>query len=138
MAMDDKHQQAEGIWQFKESIPVDDDKGKNVNDAITFAFHNGMVTLRLLTLRTGQWKSTDGFYTLAAKWEEDTLLYLPPFGEWTELASFEDGQFVNIGNGIKRIFKKISEDEIVNWNRNITTARETHDYRIQPDGSLKT
>jgi hypothetical protein len=130
-------QRAEGIWQFKKSITVSDDNGKVANDTFTFFYRGGKVILRLITLHPGQWKSDDDFYELSTRWEGDTLYYLPPFGDWTELAVFEDEHFVNIGSGVKRIFEKIAETEVADWNRNITTAREPHDYRIKPDGSLK-
>jgi hypothetical protein len=130
-------QHAEGIWQFKQSVPIDDDQGKLVNDTFTFVYRDDKVILRLMTLHPGQWKSQDDFYELATRWEADTLYYLPPFGTWTELAVFEAGHFVNVGNGVKRIFEKIPESEVVAWNSNITAARAPHDYRIKPDGSLK-
>jgi hypothetical protein len=104
----------------------------------TFAYDGEYVTLRLLTLRTGQWKSADDFYKLQSRWEGNTLYYRPPFGSWTELASFEDGRFVNVGNGKKRIFGKITDEQVVPWNAAILSpGREAHDYRRQPDGSLK-
>jgi hypothetical protein len=132
------HLQAEGIWQFEKEIPIENDMGKLVNDIFTFVYEGDTVTLRLLTLRSGQWKSEDDFYKLSAKWEGQTLYYLPPFGSWTELAVFENNHFVNIGNGKKRIFRKIKEDEVVEWNKNILKEdRKPHDYRIQPDGSIK-
>jgi len=133
----DRHQ-AEGTWQFEKEIPVEDDLGKLVNDVFTFLYEDDTVTLRLLTLRSGQWKSDDDFYKLSAKWEGNTLYYLPPFGSWTELAMFENDHFVNIGNGKKRIFKKIQNDEVVEWNRNILKAnRDRHDYGIKPVGGIE-
>lgn len=138
MTQKTEHSQAEGIWQFQKEVPVENDMGKLVNDAFTFLYEDDTVTLRLLTLRSGQWKSDDDFYKLSAKWEGDTLYYLPPFGHWTELAVFENNHFVNIGNGKKRIFGKIQSDEVVEWNNNILRKnRELHDYRIRPDGSIK-
>ncbi len=137
MASDLRHR-AEGIWQFKKSVPIEDDGGKQANDVITFVYHDdGTVTLRLLTLHPGQWKSEDDFYRLSTKWEDSALFYLPPFGDWTELAVFEDDRFVNVGNGKKRIFEKIGADQVIEWNKAILKDRELHDYRIQPDGSIK-
>lgn len=130
-----KHREVEGIWQFEKEIPVGNDLGKQVNDVFGFLHEDDTVTLRLLTLHPGQWKSDDDFYKLAARWEGDTLYYLPPFGSWSELATFENDHFINIGNGKKRIFRKIGSDEVVEWNRNILKAnRERHDYRIKPVG----
>jgi hypothetical protein len=143
MTNKNEHQQAEGIWQFEKEVPVENDMGKQVNNTFTFMYANDRdagdtVTLRLLTLRSGQWKTDDDFYKVLAKWEANTLYYLPPFGPWTELAIFEDDHFVNIGNGKKRIFQKVSKEEVVAWNHELLKEpRALHDYRIQPDGSLK-
>lgn len=136
MPQNGRSQRAEGIWQFEESVPAHD-AGKIANDTITFVYRNEKVVLRLATLKLGQWKSKDDFYVLSTKWVGDALYYLPPFGSWTELAVFDGERFANVGSGVKRIFKKISETEIVDWNRNITAPREPHDYRTKPDGSLK-
>jgi hypothetical protein len=135
----ENHRQIEGIWQFESEEPVSEDNGKLVNDTFTFVYEDGTVTMRLLTLRPGQWKSDDDFYKLQARWQGDALYYLPPFGKWTELAMVEGDRFVNIGNGKKRIFAKVPGSEVVSWNRGILKpGRALHDYRIQPDGSLKT
>lgn len=133
------HRQAGGIWQLQKTLPIENDMGKVANDIYTFSYDpdDGTITLRLLTLHPGQWKSKDDFYKLSAKWEGNTLYYLPPFGDWTELAVFENNRFVNVGNGMQRIFEKIPEDKVVGWNKDILKPRELHDYRIQPDGSLK-
>jgi hypothetical protein len=127
-----------GLWQFQSEIAFEHEPGRQVHDIFTFAYDGVCVTLRLLTLDEGRWKSADDFYKLQAKWEGSTLYYRPPFGPWTELASFEDGRFVNVGNGRKRIFGKITDDQVVPWNAAILTpGRAPHDYRRQPDGSLK-
>lgn len=129
--------QAAGLWQFHQDVPWAGDPARQANDVHTFRYRGAEVTLRLLTLRAAQWKSPDDFYTLAARWDGDRLLYRPPFGPWTELAAFEDGRFVNTGSVRKRIFHRIDDDQVVPWNRAILTPRTLHDYRRQPDGSLK-
>ena len=132
MCENQKHHKAVGIWQLQESIPYENNKGKQINDAYTFIYHrDSTVTLRLLTLHKNQWKSKDDIYKLSAKWNGSVLCYLPPFGEWTELAVFENGKFINVGNGIKKIFKLITEEEIIDWNRDIINQRPLHDYQIK-------
>jgi hypothetical protein len=132
-----EHTQAEGLWQFDSEEPVADDGGRQATDLFTFAYHGDTVTLRLLTLHPGQWRTGDDFYRLAARWEGDMLSYRPPFGPWAELAAFDGERFVNVGSGRKRIFRRIAPDEVVAFNRDILTpGREAHDYRIRPDGSL--
>lgn len=124
----DENRQAEGIWQFKKSVPIPDDHGGMVDSTYTFIYGNQRITLRLLSLHPGPWKSVDDFYQLAARWERDALFYLPPFGAWTELAVFQDGHFVQVGNGVKRIFERISEAEVIDWNRAILTPRPPYEY----------
>jgi len=131
------HRDAEGLWQLAESVAVADDQGKQANDAVTFLYSGGTVTLRLLTRHPESWRSNDDFYTLASKWKGNSLYYRPPFADFVELAAFEDGRFVNIGNGIKRIFEKIEPEAVVDWNRDILVPRALHDYAIQPDGSRR-
>ena len=138
MTHDRQHDEAKGLWQFQGEVAFDHAPGLQANDVFTFTYDGGYVTLRLVTLRMGQWKSDDDFYTLQTRWEGDTLHYRPPFGEWTVLASFEDGRFVNIGNGKKRLFGKITAEQVVAWNAAILApARPPHDYSISPNGSLK-
>lgn len=133
-----KHTRARGLWQFQNEIAFKDDGGKHAHDVFTFAYDGEHITMRLVTLHPGQWKSADDFYKLESKWEGDTLYYRPPFGPWTELASFEDDHFVNVGSGRKRIFGRITSAQVIPWNAAILASkRGLHDYRMQPDGSLK-
>lgn len=128
----------EGLWQFSREIPIDNDKGKLMNDLYTFWYLDSTVIIYLFSIHKLQWKSDDDFYRLKTKWEVNALYYLPPFGDWTELATFEDNQFIKIGNGKKKIFKRISEKEVVEWNKNILKKdRSLHDYRIKTDGTIK-
>ena len=52
------------------------------------------------------------------------------------LLRFEDGRFVQMGSGRKRIFERIDDAQVAAWNRAILTPREPHDYRTRPDGTL--
>jgi hypothetical protein len=125
---------AQGLWQFDREEPVADDGGRQVNDCFTFALQGDQVTLRLLTLRLGQWKSPDDFYRLAARWQGRMLQYRPPFGDWADLARFERGRFIDTGNGKRRLFRRIQPDAVVAFNRAILDKRPAHDYRLGPDG----
>lgn len=130
--------QAEGLWQLDSDTPSEHADAKPANDHFTFAYDGRHVTLRLLSLGLGRWKSADDFYKLESRWEGDTLCYRPPFGAWTELASFEDGRFVNLGSGRKRVFARIGADAVAKWNAAILApGRVPHDYAIQADGSRR-
>jgi hypothetical protein len=129
-------EQATGIWQVKEDVPLEDDGGRLGLDTYIFAFDGHTATLRLITTTLGQWKSDDDFYRLAAECRGDALYIRPPFADWLELATFEEGHFVQIGSGRKRIFERIGEAQVTEFNRAILAPREPHDYRIRPDGTL--
>jgi hypothetical protein len=127
-----------GIWQAKKEVNIDDDKGKEINEHYVFYYKGDSVTIRLINMHPVFWKSEDDFYKLKAKLENNTLYYLPPFGNWTELAVLENNQFVIIGNGKKRIFKRILPEEVFDWNKAILKEnRSLHDYRVTPDGNKK-
>jgi hypothetical protein len=129
-------QQAAGLWQVKEDVPVQDDGGRPALDTHVFAFDGDSIVLRLISTTLGQWKSADDFYRLAAECRGEVLHFRPPFADWVELATFEDGRFVQVGSGHKRIFERIGEEAVSEWNRAILEPRERHDYRIRPDGTL--
>ena len=130
--------QATGLWQVAEDVPVTDDGGRAALDTYIFAFDGETVTLRLVTTTLGQWKSEDDFYRLAAECRGEALYFRLPFADWLELATFEDGRFVQVGSGRKRIFARIADGEVAGWNRAILASREVHDYRIRPDGTRGT
>lgn len=128
--------QATGLWQVQKDVPVPDDGGRPALDTYIFAFDGDTVVLRLMSPIRGQWKSEDDFYRLAAECRGAALYYRPPFADWVELATFEDGRFAQVGGERKRIFQRIGDTEVADWNRAILEPREPHDYRIRPDGTL--
>ena len=128
--------QATGLWQVREDVDIEDDGGRLALDTFSFAFDGDTVVLRLASRHAGQWKSDDDFYRLAAECRGEALFIRPPFGDWVELATFEDGRFVQVGSGRKRIFERIEDAQVAAWNGAILAPREPHDYRIRPDGTL--
>jgi len=110
------HSDAEGLWQQSREVPVPGTEGKSLSSAYTFKYERGLVTMRLLVISKMSWKSPDGFYTLKSRWEGDTLQYLTPLGQWTDLAVFQDGRFVASGDGKMREYARITPDEVVERN----------------------
>jgi hypothetical protein len=127
------HEDAIGLWQLKETQSVEDDgSGRLTNDAYTFRYDGDTVTLRLLTTNPAMWRSDDDMYRLDARWDGDMLTYRPPFADWTELAAWHGDHFEDSGSGTRRIFGRVDEDEVPEWNRAILAPRERHDYTIEP------
>lgn len=139
MATDADHRNAIGLWQLQETQEAPDDGSRRLTgDAYTFLYDGDTVTLRLITLQHGAWKSEDDFYRLKARWDGDMLTYRPPFGEWQELASWTGDHFEDVGSGTRRIFGRIGEDEVAEFNRAILAPRKLHNYSIQPTGPSRT
>ncbi len=133
MSGETEHEDAIGLWQLRETQAVEDDgDGRLTNDAYTFRYDGDTVTLRLATMNPAMWKSDDDFYRVAARWDGNMLSYRPPFGDWAELAAFDGERFEDAGSGTRRVFGRITEDEVPEWNRAVLTPREPHDYSTQP------
>lgn len=133
MSNETGHKDAIGLWQLRETQAVEDDgNGRLTNDAYTFRYDGDTVTLRLATMNPAMWRSDDDVYRLAARWDGDMLTYRPPFGDWAELAAFEGDHFEDVGSGTRRIFERIGEDQVPDWNRAILKPREPHDYSTEP------
>jgi hypothetical protein len=131
--MGDEHSDAIGLWQLRDTQEIaDDGSGRLTNDVYIFRYDGQTVTLRLMTLHPGPWKSEDDFYRVAARWNDSMLEYRPPFGDWTEIGAFHGDHFEDVGSGIRRVFGRIGEDEVADWNRAILKPREPHDYSIRP------
>ena len=125
------HNDAEGLWQQAREIPASGGEGKTLADTYTFKYEHDLVTLRLLVVSKMRWKSDDGFYALKARWEGNTLQFLAPFGQWNELAIFEDGKFVMYGDGKKREFARIAPDQVAEFSKDILRpGRTVFDYDL--------
>jgi hypothetical protein len=131
--MADAHIDAIGLWQLRETQSIADRSGRQPNDVYIFRYDGDTVTLRLPTLQDGVWKSDDDFYRLDARWNGSRLEYRPPFAGWAELASFEGDHFENVGSGTRRIFARIGDDEVADWNAAILKPRARHDYSVRPE-----
>jgi hypothetical protein len=127
----------DGIWVFdsEEEIPTPNCPGLTLTEA--FILQDEMLTIRLFTLQEGIYKSPDDLYKLKTKIENGTLYYLPPFGDWVPLAAFQNGHFVMSSRGVTRYFKKVDASGLPEYERGLLNDRPPHDYRIQPDGSIK-
>jgi hypothetical protein len=133
MSGETEHEDAIGLWQLRETQAVEDDgDGRLTNDAYTFRYDGDTVTLRLATMNPAMWKSDDDFYRVAARWDGNMLSYRPPFGDWAELAAFDGDHFEDAGSGTRRVFGRITDDEVPDSNRAILRPREPHDYSIPP------
>lgn len=122
------HSDAEGLWQQASEAPATGTDGKSLSDIYTFKYEHGLVTLRLMAISKVSWRSPDGVYSLKSRWQGDALQYLPPTGEWTELATFEGGKFVATGDGKRREYARITPDQVADFNAAIKADRPAFDY----------
>jgi len=123
------HSDAEGLWQQAIEVPAPGTEGKSLSDIYTFKYEHELVTLRLLATSKVSWRAPDSFYTLKSRWERGTLQYLPPLGPWTDLATFEDGKFIALGDGKRREYARITPDQVAEFNADIRKAdRPAFDY----------
>lgn len=123
------HSDAEGLWQQSREVPATGAPGKSLDDTYTFRYEGGLVTLRLLVISSADWKVDDGFYVLKSRWEGNTLYYLPPVGQWTDLATFENGKFVMYGDGKKREYDRIQPAQVADFSKDILKPdRPPFDY----------
>ncbi|HLP54083.1 MAG TPA: hypothetical protein VK151_03605 [Fluviicola sp.] len=83
---------------------------------------------------TPKWISKDGFYKLKSRWNNDTLFYRTPFGDWKEAGVFGHGNFntvhaVNDSAHVIR-FRKISRSDAHNDEKAIFKPRKPHNYAL--------
>jgi hypothetical protein len=122
------HSDAEGLWQQAREVPAPNAQG-NLPDTYTFRYEQGLVTMRLLVVSKASWRSDDGFYTLKSRWDGNTLYYLAPIGEWSELATLDGGKFVLYGEGKKREYERIQPDQVADFSKPILAPdRAPFDY----------
>jgi len=130
--MDNKDlKKSEGIWQFNEIVPDTDNQvtSSGLTDQYTFFISDGLITISLFSDQLTNWKSEDDVYILKTKWENNTLFYLPPAGDWTSLADFNGEIFYMSDGKQKRIFRKILKEKVVKWNEAILKpGRIAFDY----------
>lgn len=125
--------QSEGLWQFKEIVTdsIHQATSSGLTDQFTFLIDKGLITISLFSDNLTNWKSDDNVYILKTNWQNNTLLYLPPFGDWTPLADFDGEVFYMSDGKQKKIFKKITKGEVVDWNKEILkNDRLPFDYNI--------
>lgn len=108
----------DGLWQFSETVPdiSNQQTSSGLTDQYTFLIDNGLITISLFSEQLTKWKADDDVYVLRTKWENNTLLYLPPLGNWTPLADFDGEVFYMSDGRQKKIFRKILKNDVVKWN----------------------
>lgn len=101
-----------GIWRVSREQSVVDDGGRAAANVPIFAFDGATVALRLRTLHQWQPRPPDDVFRLPARFADGELTYQAPDGSWVDLARFEDGRFVDVGSGRKRIYEPIAADNL--------------------------
>ena len=134
-----KHTRAHGLWQFQNEIAFKDDGGKHAHDVFTFAYDGEHITMRLVTLHPGQWKSADDFYKLESKWEGYLSHYSTAFWPLDRTRELRGRPFCQRWQWQEAHLRQGPlSAQVIPWNAAILASkRGLHDYRMQPDGSLK-
>lgn len=101
-----------GIWRVSGEQPVVDDGGRAAANVPIFAFDGATVALRLRTVHQWQPRPPNDVFRLPARFADGELTYQAPNGAWVDLARFEDGRFVDVGSGRKRIYEPIAADDL--------------------------
>ena len=101
-----------GIWRVSREQPVADDGGRAAANVPIFAFDGATVALRLRTVHRWQPRPADDVFRLPARFSDGELTYQAPNGAWVDLARFEDGRFVDVGSGRKRIYEPIAAGDL--------------------------
>ncbi len=101
-----------GIWRVSREEPVADDGGRAAANVPMFAFDGATVALRLRTVHQWQPRPPDDVFRLPARLADGELTYQAPNGAWVDLARFEDGRFVDIGSGRRRIYELIAPGDL--------------------------
>ena len=101
---------------------------------VQFVFDGRTVTLFLFTEKEWMWKSPDNHYRLKARWKGRDLEYLPPFGRWQRLATFDGRHFVLKGPGATVwTFRKVGKTDLLEPDDKVVLKkRALHDYSIKP------
>jgi len=122
-----------GYWE----IPLKERSIRKGNEILSpgndmFYYDGNYVTIKLYTFKAWMWKSDDDYYMLKSKWNNDSLFYLPPFGQWTYLARFNSNNFYCEEHNEKWHYVKLNKEQIAQNDSAILKERKLHDYNIKP------
>ncbi|HEX4417477.1 MAG TPA: hypothetical protein VH165_06230 [Kofleriaceae bacterium] len=125
---DMSHSNAEGLWQQSREVAAAGEVG-SLGDTYTFQYQGELVTLHLMTLGKTSWRAADDFYKLKARWQDSTLQYLTPVGQWIPLATFDGAKFVAAGDGKRREYARITPEQVADFSAGILAPdRAPFDY----------
>jgi hypothetical protein len=96
--------------------------------------NDSSVVVQLLTEKDWMWRTPDEIYRVRARWVEDQLEYLPPFGSWTELAVWRSRHFES-EQGLW-IFERPASNDLDQDDRRLLVSRSLHDYAIKAWDSI--
>ena len=115
--------EATGIWRVCGEEPVADDGGRSASNVPIFAFDGTTVALRLRTVHSWQERPPDDIFRLPGRLVDGELSYQAPNGQWVDVARFEDGRFVDVGNGRRRIYEPVAVGDLDARDLGLTARR---------------
>jgi hypothetical protein len=79
------------------------------------------------------------YFRVKAKWKGNELYWLPPYGNWTSIATFVNGRFQRRWDDIEIlwVYECAGPDELAEDEKPLLTLKEPHDYAITPSGERK-
>jgi hypothetical protein len=136
---------AVGIWkvpprQAKELNANPPEKGIYYSAPHTFRYDGKYVTLALSNLHAWEWNSEDGFNRVKAKWVGNDLYWLPPWGNWSKMATFVNGRFeykYETDEKIVWVYERVGPDQLADYEKPLVKEREPHDYAITARGEYE-
>lgn len=122
-----------GTWR----IPVDARRRERpgvveLPGTTRFAFDGTSVVLELFTAKAWMWKTADDHYRLKARWVGDELQYLPPFGDWSALATWQRDHYEQPGTTAPWRYELVTDAMKDADDRVLDAPRGLHDYTIKP------
>jgi len=134
-----EHARGVGLWKipanFRRVMPTPNTVALPGVDR--FNYDGRTVTLGLVATKAWTWKSPDNYYRLKTRWRGDSLQYLPPFGRWQTLATFDGRVFKRMGPGSAVwTYKKVGKSDVLEPDDRVALKRRAlHDYSIRPTGA---
>jgi hypothetical protein len=109
-----------GIWQFDKEEDTDFNSERDISDVYTFISENNTLIINLPSESSAKGLPDDHIYRIKTRWKGNDLFVFAPLGnKWELFATWDNNRFVMYGDRKVKIFKRISPEEIAEWQKNL-------------------